>query len=148
MIKKAGIAVFRNDELLIIHPTGASWNKPFYSIPKGLVEENESLEDAARREFFEETGIEIKQKLKGPFTYDYGAGKQFVVYVLHIKEYSEIGLHSAVVDKKQLQPEEVDWAGFLKIDDVRKKLYYKQLGVLDHFIKENKYIKPYGSEIK
>ncbi len=46
-----------NNLLLIAHPTNAPEN--VWSIPKGLLEPDETHENAAVREFFEETGIEI-----------------------------------------------------------------------------------------
>lgn len=62
----AGILLFREmrDELevLIGHPGGPFWARKqegAWSIPKGLVEPNESPVDAARREFAEETGFPV-----------------------------------------------------------------------------------------
>lgn len=58
----AGIFLLNGkNELLIVHPTNAPYNT--WSIPKGLVDENETVVDAAKREFFEETNVEI-DKLK------------------------------------------------------------------------------------
>ena len=54
-------------EVLLVHPGGPFWkNKDAgaWTIPKGEPEENESLEKAALREFFEETGYELKGKGK------------------------------------------------------------------------------------
>jgi predicted NUDIX family NTP pyrophosphohydrolase len=52
----------RNEKLefLLVHPGGpfyAKKNEGVWSIPKGIADPNEKLEDAAEREFFEETGI-------------------------------------------------------------------------------------------
>ena len=47
-------------EFFLIHPGGPFWahkNVGAWSIPKGLVEKDESMLKAAEREFFEETGI-------------------------------------------------------------------------------------------
>jgi predicted NUDIX family NTP pyrophosphohydrolase len=58
----AGIVLFRHTpalELLLVHPGGPFWAKKdeaAWSIPKGLAEDGEDLEAAARREFAEETG--------------------------------------------------------------------------------------------
>ena len=58
----AGILLYRlaaGPEVLLVHPGGPFWARKdagAWSIPKGLVEENEDVEAAARREFAEETG--------------------------------------------------------------------------------------------
>lgn len=44
-------------ELLIVHPSGNYNRRAPWSIPKGLVEDGEEPEDAARRETEEETGV-------------------------------------------------------------------------------------------
>jgi predicted NUDIX family NTP pyrophosphohydrolase len=44
-------------EVLLVHPSGAYNRRAPWSIPKGLPEAGESLEDAARRETAEETGV-------------------------------------------------------------------------------------------
>jgi len=44
-------------EVLLVHPSGAYNRKAPWGIPKGLPEPGEQLEDAARRETLEETGV-------------------------------------------------------------------------------------------
>lgn len=51
----AGILMYHEDKIFMIQPTGSSG----YGIPKGQVEEGETLEQAARREFHEETGMQL-----------------------------------------------------------------------------------------
>lgn len=46
-------------EVLLVHARGASFRKPLFGIPKGLIEAGESAEDAARRETEEETGLRV-----------------------------------------------------------------------------------------
>ena len=59
----AGFLVFRRRpalEILLAHPGGPFWAKKddgVWTIPKGLVEPNENLLAAARREFTEETNL-------------------------------------------------------------------------------------------
>jgi len=50
-----------NNELLVCHPT--NHNPNFWSIPKGRVESDESLLDAAIRETYEETNILLTKDL-------------------------------------------------------------------------------------
>jgi len=49
----------RGTEVLLVHARRASFRKPLFGIPKGLVEPGESLEEAARRETEEETGLRV-----------------------------------------------------------------------------------------
>jgi predicted NUDIX family NTP pyrophosphohydrolase len=48
----------RGVEVLLVHPSGAYNVKSPWSIPKGLPDEGEALESAARRETLEETGVQ------------------------------------------------------------------------------------------
>ena len=68
--RSAGILLYRRSgavlELFLVHPGGPFWAKKdegAWSIPKGLVEEGEDLQTAARREFEEETGSRVTQPL-------------------------------------------------------------------------------------
>ena len=67
----AGILMYRHSqaiaplEILLVHPGGPFWAKKdlgAWSIPKGEIDEDEPLE-AARREFFEETGTKLAGEL-------------------------------------------------------------------------------------
>lgn len=59
--RSAGTLLYRRRdthiEVLLVHPSGAYNRRAPWSLPKGLPEEAESLEDAARRETEEETGV-------------------------------------------------------------------------------------------
>jgi predicted NUDIX family NTP pyrophosphohydrolase len=62
--KSAGILLFRfvqaGPEVLLVHPGGPFWihkDAGAWSIPKGGMEEGESILDAAKRELEEETGL-------------------------------------------------------------------------------------------
>lgn len=57
---------------LCVHPGGPYFkykDKNTWSIPKGVVENNESLKETACREFEEETGIKITKDLKSKLIY-------------------------------------------------------------------------------
>jgi predicted NUDIX family NTP pyrophosphohydrolase len=46
-------------EVLLVHARGATFRRPLFGIPKGLVEPGESLAAAAQRETEEETGLRV-----------------------------------------------------------------------------------------
>jgi predicted NUDIX family NTP pyrophosphohydrolase len=60
----AGCLVTRHSphglEVLLVHPRRATFRRPLFGIPKGLVEEGEELEATARRETLEETGLAVQ----------------------------------------------------------------------------------------
>ncbi len=66
----AGLLVYRRAgslQFLLAHPGGPFWTRRddgAWSIPKGLVDPDEDVLAAARREFREETGLDVQ----GPFT--------------------------------------------------------------------------------
>lgn len=60
MKESAGTLLYRQNaelEVLLVHPSGNYNAKAPWSIPKGLPEDGEALETAARRETQEETGV-------------------------------------------------------------------------------------------
>lgn len=66
----AGILLYRfrkgNLEVFLVHPGGPFWvskDTGAWSIPKGEYEEGEDPVEAAKREFTEETGIELNSPL-------------------------------------------------------------------------------------
>jgi predicted NUDIX family NTP pyrophosphohydrolase len=69
--KSAGILMYRRSnggiEVLLVHPGGPFWRSRdlgAWSIPKGEYDEREDAETAARREFFEELGVEATGPLQ------------------------------------------------------------------------------------
>lgn len=68
MKQASGLLLYRmiDDELevLLVHPSGSYNAKSPWGIPKGLQDAGESLEDTARRETWEETGVRFDGPLK------------------------------------------------------------------------------------
>jgi predicted NUDIX family NTP pyrophosphohydrolase len=62
LIESAGTLLYRRNggqlEVLIVHPWGPYNRRAPWSIPKGRTNPGEDLEAAARRETFEETGVQ------------------------------------------------------------------------------------------
>lgn len=51
-------------EVLLVHPRRATFKRPLFGIPKGLLDLGEEPAAAARRETYEETGLHVQ--LRGP----------------------------------------------------------------------------------
>jgi ADP-ribose pyrophosphatase YjhB (NUDIX family) len=116
--------------MLLCHPTNSSWNQT-YTPPKGGLNENEEIVDAAIRETFEEVGILIDKKLienlDNPIVIDYlnkkETFKKVYLFTVNIKTLSELNLQSEIIPQKQLQLSEIDWAGFLDKEQLIKKIF-------------------------
>jgi predicted NUDIX family NTP pyrophosphohydrolase len=83
----AGILLFRRRpaglEVMLVHPGGPFWAKKdlgAWSIPKGLVDENEDLLAAAKREFLEETGMAVDGDFLGLGAHKQPGGKTIVAW--------------------------------------------------------------------
>ncbi|MEA2817478.1 MAG: hypothetical protein QOI93_5207, partial [Rhodospirillaceae bacterium] len=70
-VSSAGILLYRRAgtqlEVLLVHPGGPYWrgkDEGAWSIPKGEMAADEDAQDAARREFSEETGIALPGPLE------------------------------------------------------------------------------------
>jgi predicted NUDIX family NTP pyrophosphohydrolase len=70
-VSSAGILLYRHVgsqlEVLLVHPGGPYWRRKdegAWSIPKGEMAADEDAQDAARREFTEETGFALKGPLE------------------------------------------------------------------------------------
>ncbi|MEJ5995617.1 NUDIX domain-containing protein [Pedobacter sp. Du54] len=66
MLESSGVLAYRfvsgNLEVFLLHPGGPFFlrkDRGYWTIPKGLVDDGEDLLNAARREFLEETGLEV-----------------------------------------------------------------------------------------
>ena len=111
MKKSAGVVIIYKNKMLVCHPTSWQW-KNSYSIPKGGIEEGESILDAALRECREEVGILLKPSQLGNKMYQLeyqssnkkkGIYKIVYYWLCNINDLSEIGLKSEVLPKNQLQ---------------------------------------------
>lgn len=140
--KKAGLIIINKDnKVLIGHPTNHS--QTVWSLPKGLVEEGESLYDAAVRETYEETNVDFRDmdlkytELSEQF---YNNKKKSLVAFV-IRE-DENDFDSSEFDLKcnSNVPDDASWnAGLPEMDDyrwvtldeVRELLHYTQVAALN-----------------
>ena len=144
--RSAGLVMFtlKNDELkiLLVHPGGPFFTKKdngYWGIPKGLIENNENILDAAIREFEEETGIkpggeyiplgEIKQN----------SGKIVHAWAIEVKDDSLSNFESNTFElewppgsgKKRNFPE-VDKCEFFTLEEIEKKITPSQIPLINN----------------
>jgi len=137
MKKSAGLIVIWNKKILLVHPCKSPLVKS-YSIPKGGIESGEKTINTAIRETFEETGVKIKLsqiKKSGPtidYTNDKGKiYKKVYTFIVFLKSLDEIGLVEEVIKKENIQLKEIDWAGFVGIEELGEKLFPRFSKIID-----------------
>ena len=146
--KSAGLLVYRRTQgtlqVLLVHPGGPFWAKKdegAWSIPKGEFGEDEDPLVAARREFAEETGLQME----GPAT-ELPPAKQpsgKVVYAFATEGDLDPGaIHSNTFEMEwprgsgvQKEFPEVDRAAWLPIAEARQKILPGQQPILDHLVR-------------
>lgn len=136
--ESAGIAIICDKKILLCHSTNAKWFAS-YMPPKGVIEENESKEDAASRETMEEIGIDISPAALGKMhTVQYlRKGKHFkTVYIFeyHIDSLEEIGLGGDTIPEEMLQLEEIDYAKFMEYGEASIRILPRYSELLDTLI--------------
>jgi predicted NUDIX family NTP pyrophosphohydrolase len=85
----AGILMYRRLgarlEVLLVHPGGPYWRRKddgAWSIPKGEIDPDEDVGDAARREFAEETGIVLTAPLEPLGEIRQRGGKRVIAFAI------------------------------------------------------------------
>lgn len=147
-----GILLFRfrdeKLEVMLVHPGGPIWAKKDYgvwSIPKGLSEEHEKPLETAKREFKEETGLEVD----GEFI-DLGELNQPGKKIVHVwaleKDLDVTNIVSNTFTFEWLKNSgkiheypEVDKAGWFDIELAKKKIRKGQIGFIDRLMDDINY---------
>lgn len=126
MIDSAGTLLYRyrHDQLevLLIHPSGPYNRRAPWGIPKGLPDEGEDLEQAARRETLEETGVQATGELRS------------LDHIQYQKSRKRVHCFAGPAPE-DAQPAcaswEVDRAEFVPIEEARRLIHRDQLPLLD-----------------
>lgn len=131
MHDSAGTLLYRSTpngiEVLLVHPSGNYNRKKPWGIPKGLPDEGEDLETAARRETWEETGVTVESVLKPLGSIEYKSGKKRV----------HCWLGQATPDTlPRCASWEVDRAEFVPLAEARKLIHPDQAPFLDRLVNE------------
>ena len=152
-LQSAGILLFRFEngelEVMLVHPGGPFWvnrDTGSWSIPKGLIDEDETALDAAKREFREETGFEIDGecialgKLKQP------SGKTVHAWALEadIDETRSASNTFVMEWPKQSgrinEYPEIDKGAWFDLQQARKKIIAGQAGFIDRLVEKTGYV--------
>lgn len=144
LVHSAGLALIYNNKILLIHPTNASW-KNACGIPKGKIEEGESILDAAIRETREEVGFiadetKLEEEDEQVFFYVNKKGKKskkisFWIYRMSTEEYSNLISKKDVVPRSKLCLREVDWAGFMNAKKAKEMILHNQMCIIKSVFK-------------
>lgn len=129
MIHSAGTLLYRyrngQVEVLLIHPSGPYHRRTPWGIPKGVPNDGEDLEQAARRETFEETGV-----APGELTsFD---------YIQYHKVQKRVHCFAGPAPENAAPNTdcwEVDRAEFVPLEDARRLIHPDQLPFLDRLEK-------------
>lgn len=143
MKKSAGILLYRKGreghEVFLVHPGGPFWkNKDAgaWSIPKGEFQEDEDPLVAARREFGEETGIDVDGKFIPLTPVKQKSGKIVYAWALENNiDATALVSNTCTVEwpprsGKQIEIPEVDKGGWFTIEEARNKLIPGQVALL------------------
>lgn len=112
MIKKCGIILWNQSKEQIFLVYGKKSSK--WGFPKGHMEENETEEITAKREFYEETGFDLDIDLRECNKYIIRNNVYFIVTIKDISEIQKKSNH--IPDSKEI--EKYQW---FSINDLLKK---------------------------
>lgn len=130
MKQAAGILLYRRRgetlEVILVHPSGDTRRHKPWSIPKGLPDEGESLEETARRETWEEAGVEAADLPLDLGSIQYTTKSHKVVHAFAGPAPDDAEPHPASW--------EVDRAEFVSIDEARRLLHPDQVPLVDRLV--------------
>ncbi len=140
----AGILMYRfreqRLEVLLVHPGGPFWahkDDGAWSIPKGELQGNEDPLEAARREFFEETGLRVERvqhelaplrQPSGKVVHAWIASGDFDPEAIRSNTFA---MEWPPGSGKRAEFPEVDRAGWFAVPEARAKLLRGQVPFLD-----------------
>jgi predicted NUDIX family NTP pyrophosphohydrolase len=127
-------------EVFLVHPGGPFWAKKdqgAWSIPKGEYEEGESRQEAARREFREETGFEATGELMELGTIKQAGGKVVSVWTVEGDcDPAKLRSNTFMMEwpprsGRQMEVPEVDRGGWFGIEEAQERILKSQAVVID-----------------
>ena len=152
-IQSAGILLYKyvNGDLhvMLVHPGGPFWAKKddgAWSIPKGLIDENEEPVEAAKREFKEETGVDVTGELNELGAIKQPSGKLIFIWAVEqdldvVKIVSNtFTLEWPKISGHFKEYPEIDRGAWFTIKTARVKILKGQAGFIDKLVKKLNFI--------
>ena len=148
--RSAGILLYRHSasgiEVFLVHPGGPFWAKRdlgAWTIPKGEVDADEDLLEAARREFCEETGARIEGTFVELAPALQPSGK--VVHAWMVEGDVDAAAITSNMFSMEWPPKsgvtrefpEVDRAGWFTLAEAREKILPGQQPLLDQLVEKS-----------
>ena len=140
----AGLLLYRfsnrHPEVFLVHPGGPFWAKKDlggWSIPKGEYSEGEDPFDAAKREFFEETGFEAKGEFKKLTALRQPGGKRIMAWAFQGDcDAAAVRSNSLTMEwpprsGRQAEFPEIDRAEWFSVEIAREKILKGHVGFID-----------------
>jgi predicted NUDIX family NTP pyrophosphohydrolase len=143
--RAAGVLLYRGKgaqlEVLLVHPGGPFWAKKeagVWSLPKGEIDGDESLEDRARIELEEETGVDLEgAPLTGLGDVTQSNGKVVTAFAAE-KDVDAAACRSNTImiewpprSGRRIEIPEVDRAAWFEIETARTRINPAQAAFLD-----------------
>ncbi len=150
--KSAGLLMYslKNGDIkfFLVHPGGpffANKDEGYWSIPKGIPEDNEQLLDTAKREFKEETGLDYGDDFIPLGTVNQKNNKTVHAWAFRteIDNPVEITCNTCQVEwppnsGRKITIPEVDKGNFFSEDEAKKKINSAQAEFIDRLLDEIK----------
>jgi len=125
VLQSAGTLLYRRGpnglEVLLVHPSGNYNRHKPWGIPKGLPEDGESLEAAARRETLEEAGVTAGELVE----------LDSIIYKKSRKQVHCFAGPAPPDAAPRCASWEIDGAEFLPLDEARRRIHPDQAPFLD-----------------
>lgn len=141
--RSAGILLYRRGaagvEVLLAHPGGPFWAKKdagAWSIPKGEIGPQEDPQAAARREFFEETGVALDGEMSALGAFRQPSGKTVLAFALEGDlDPSRIKSNLCRIEwpprsGREVEIPEIDRAGWFSLAEAQTRLVAGQRPIL------------------
>ena len=122
-VSSVTIVAWKDDRLLLLKEFRMSINRTIYNLCAGMLEEGESVEDCARRELYEETGLRVARFLDIlPPSYSAGGFSDTATWLVFLEAEGKPRTGAACVDCPRLSENEEISADFYTREQIGEML--------------------------